>query len=436
MGISPRRQTSDRCAVLTRLMPRRNVAGSDAAVRGCRVWLVNLYFPPSTAPTGILLESLARRLDADGYDVRVLTGRSQYNRGEPLSARRYTGSVRALLTFPFAPRRAIGRLLSWLTFFASLAGYVLTHRLPDKVVMMTTPPFLPALFAARNLVTRRPAELILWNQDTYPDVFAAVGLVRVASRAYRFLEALQQWGITRLARVIALDAAMAARLSRYGAPEVVVIPNWEAPGGAGRLTDLNPDIAHMLQDARRRFRRLVLYSGNYGWGHDLTLLWKWLDMDPAQRSLFFIFVGGGDKWHEILARQEALPGKCLEARAYLPRSAFEMLLDQVDFGLVCLQDECAGLVSPSKIHSYLSHGVPLLYLGPAGSNVAEAIDEFGCGFHVGPSDFDGLESSLRQIASDELDHGELRRRARRAAAERYSEGIGAGRLKAYLEAAG
>jgi hypothetical protein len=145
----------------------------------------------------------------------------------------------------------------------------------------------------RNLLAHRPAELILWNQDTYPEVLAAVGLLRGRSAAYRALAALQRWMTARVPKAIALDRAMADILAAHGSRRTVIIPNWEVPGGAddGRPPD---ELAGRIAAARQAYRFIALYTGNYGWGHDLSALFDWLKNNPGQRDFFFLFVGGGE----------------------------------------------------------------------------------------------------------------------------------------------
>ena len=43
-----------------------------------------------------------------------------------------------------------------------------------------------------------------------------------------------------------------------------------------------------------------------------------------------------------------------------------------------------GVMSPSKLHSNLAMGLPILYVGPEGGNVDEAIRRFGCGVSLRP----------------------------------------------------
>jgi hypothetical protein len=79
------------------------------------------------------------------------------------------------------------------------------------------------------------------------------------------------------------------------------------------------------------------------------------------------------------------------------------------------------VISPSKIHAYLAMGLPLVYVGPAGSNVDLAIRRFDCGISLRHGDVHGLVAFLRRLRDDPAAYQSYRQRARRAFEEAYSD---------------
>lgn len=388
-----------------------------------RTWLVSLFFGMGSSPTGALVESLAVGLHQRGDPVEVLAGRSAYNAAAVGDKPRFAGTVHRLWSGPANPTGLKGRLFSWAAYYLSVCAFIFTRRLPPRVVLVTTPPFLLAAFAVRNALARRPARLVLWNQDTYPEVLAAVGLLKPRSLSYRALLALQKFATRRADQAVALDRAMARILQGHGARRVAIVPNWEMP----REGDDAPppeDIARRIAEARYGWRYLVLYTGNYGWGHDLSSLFDTLRQHPEQRDFFFLFVGGGEKWADLVRLRDSGTLPCLAIFPYVPKACLPAVLQAADFGLVALEQSCVGLMSPSKIHAYLAQGKPLLYLGPPGSNVADAIDQYGCGLRVDERDAAGLARALAALADGSFDHATARAAALRASAERYTEAVG------------
>lgn len=400
-----------------------------AEERATRIWLVNLFFGPGMAPTGQFLESLAVELDQAGHDVEVLTGRAAYHSDSKCGEPRFSGKVHALYSGPKQARRFGSKLVSWVCFYISVTWYLATHALPDKVLVMTTPPFLHLIVAVRNLFSRKPTEIVVWNQDTYPEVLAAVGVIRSHSTLYRVLDRLQRWSIRRVDKVIALDHAMGDILLEHGAPRVMAIPHWDLPREA---SEQPVSIDPVLLQRMSQYRHVVIYTGNFGWGHDLSSLWNWWEQNPHQRDFFFLFLGGGDQWDRLKQWQDEQHRADLEVLPYLPHAEFEALVKRADLGLVALDEHCVGLMSPSKIHAYLGCGKPLLYIGPARTNVAEAIEQFQCGFRCPQKDVESLTYCLKFLASEGFDLSPYRKRALEAARKRYCESVGVEEVRRFI----
>lgn|GEM_PF-1588563 len=403
---------------------------SPTSPRPPRLWLVNLFFGPGVAPTGQLAESLAVELSRHGVEVQVLTGTVAYQGTETAESPRFTGRIHRIYSGPVHARRMLGKLCSWSIFYLGLALFLVTRRLPDKVVLMTTPPFLQCLFAARNVFTPRPAELILWNQDTYPEILAAFGVLRERSWLLRLLHAVQSRWNRRIEKAVALDHSMAEVLRRQGVREVRVIPNWNLSSPAEEIStaDLDPQLIRRMQEYRYR----IIYTGNLGRGHDLSSVWQYLRQHPGQRDFLFLFLGGGEQWEQLSELARSPGGEAIEMLSYVPQEQYQALLRAADFGLVALDACCVGLMSPSKIHGYLAAGKPLIYLGPNGSNIAEAIENFGCGWCIPENEPAAFETCLRTIVADEFNYATLQQQALVAADTRYSESRGTRELCEYI----
>ena len=99
----------------------------------------------------------------------------------------------------------------------------------------------------------------------------------------------------------------------------------------------------------------------------------------------------------------------------MPKTGTPELLSEADAALITLDDRSLGVISPSKLHSSLAAGLPILYVGPVGSNVDEAIERFGCGWSLRQGDVAGLVAAVRALAADDS-AGRAARRARSRAA--------------------
>src|SRR3954447_16473 len=124
-----------------------------------RVLLLNQYFPPDPAPTGMLLGELAERLRADGHTVDFVDAGVPYRAGQ-----KQRGRARRELT-------ALARML-WRGLCAPRG---------DVVISATSPPLL--LVVGTLVALRHRARSIHWAMDLYPDLAVALGEIREGALA-------------------------------------------------------------------------------------------------------------------------------------------------------------------------------------------------------------------------------------------------------------
>jgi glycosyltransferase involved in cell wall biosynthesis len=311
------------------------------------------------------------------------------------------------------------RAAGFVLFFVQTAVRALLLPPQDVIVALTTPPFV-ALAAWLHKAVHPAAKLVLWNMDTYPDVLEMTGHVRPGGIASRALQSANRFLFRRLDHVIALDTAMARRLSvRYASsqgPDFTVIPNWER-------ADVFPDLPPLWQGPpldRLAGRFVVLYLGNAGNAHDFRAVIAAADA-LRDEPISFLFVGGGDKWRELERARRELDLPNVHLHGYVPKEATPSLMRGCHAALITLRDEAAGLVSPSKLHAYLAAGLPVVYVGPPESNVADAIGDREVGFAVAAEDVRALVLAFRQLREDPGLAEAFKANARRAFLDLYSD---------------
>ena len=65
--------------------------------------------------------------------------------------------------------------------------------------------------------------------------------------------------------------------------------------------------------------------------------------------------------------------------------------------------------------------MPVVYVGPVGTNVDEAIERYACGFSLRHGDADGLIDAVRRLRDDPELAAELSSNARRAFEDAYCD---------------
>lgn len=260
---------------------------------------LNQYYPPDAAPTGVMLAGLVQGLIEAGHEVSVLCAAGGYagRAGRPRPAdlspagrdandqaiapdlQRESGRDEAAKATAcpriirigatrFGRGTWIGKLIDYGSFFPGAAWRLLTIRpRPDRIVALTTPPFLSVL--ARFISKLRGADHAHWVMDLYPDVMVAHGMLGGRSILYRILTRVARWGFggTRCAAVLTLGPDMAVRAEKYvggtsRAKRVTWVPLW-AEGQATTESAL----ALRSQRGWGDEELIVMYSGNMGLGH-------------------------------------------------------------------------------------------------------------------------------------------------------------------------
>ena len=191
-----------------------------------------------------------------------------------------------------------------------------------------------------------------------------------------------------------------------------MIPNWER---LEQFPDAPVEPWDGYQELPAGGRPVVLYLGNTGIGHGFGTV-----LDAAARlthEVVFLFVGGGARWAE-LEREVAAGGLSnVVLRGYVPKDDTRAVMAGADVALITLDDRSLGVMSPSKLHGNLAAGLPVVYIGPEGSNVDEAIRRHDVGRSLRHGDVTGVVQAIRELAADDG----ARARARSAFEDHYSD---------------
>jgi glycosyltransferase involved in cell wall biosynthesis len=387
-----------------------------------RVLLLNQVFYPDVAATAQHGHDLARALVAAGHEVTAIASRSLYGDATVrLPASETVDGIRIERVGRnwFGKRHLLGRMADFGLFYLAAALKSLRVGRHDVVIAFTTPPLIAGV---GWLATRlRGGKLIYWSMDLYPEVAVAGGLVNRRSPAVRLVSAIDTAVMRGSAAVVALGRCMRDRiLARDVSPaKVHVIPVW------------GEETLPATTDGENSFRRqwgvgdrqvLIMYSGNFGLGHDVqTFLGaaRRLATDPTVR---FAFVGGGARRAEVerFIAEHRL-GNCILA-PYQPRERLAELLAAGDIHLITMLPSFAGVMVPSKLYGVLAAGRPAIFVGPAEAEGALTVEELGCGAVVAPGDVDGLVSAIRGLASDREERVRMGEAGRREAAARFGRG--------------
>jgi glycosyltransferase involved in cell wall biosynthesis len=391
-----------------------------------RLTLINQFYVPDLAPTGHMAASLAEHRAGLGDAVTVITTAGGYVSQSPIGSDSEKANPRVIrLWTPRAGKAStLARAADYLAFYFQAFARMCILPGQDVIVSLTTPPFI-AWVALVHKLLHRSVRVMLWNMDCYPEIAERTGVLKQGGWISRFLRWLNRRLFGRLDAVVCLDEAMKDLLrSSYdpadGRLAWHVIPNWEPaaqfPRGV-RPPDWKGKGVFGLEG-----QFVVLYLGNAGFGHRFETVMQAAE-SLEREPVAWVFVGGGSKWPWL---KTEIGRRKLNSVILLPYVAKELtpsVMAAADCALITMNEDALGVISPSKLHGSLAMALPILYIGPAGSNVDQAIQRYSVGASLRHDDVDGVVRFIRHLRRNPDDLASFGERARSAFERAYADQV-------------
>ncbi len=354
---------------------------------------LNQYFPPDEAPTGRMLEGVAEQCAAAGNEVTILCSDASYaeTRGEK---KKSAYRVVRLGGLKIGSRGTLSKVTNYLLYYLQVTFHLcFVVRSPDRVVAMTTPPYLSLL--ARACSRLRGGDHAHWVMDLYPDVMIAHGLLKADSLPAKIFSKMTQWGFggERNQGVLSLGPDMKRSLEKYHDATNEFIPLWATASREVASEDL----------ARWRETRgwgasetVLMYSGNMGLGHRFR---EFLQAAAEEREGFrFVFSGRGKRRSEVEIFLRNHSGKKVNLLDYISHENLAVHLASADVHLVSMEPTWNGMMVPSKLQGVFGIGRPVIFVGSPESTIGQWILESEGGWVVCPDDAEAMSKALDEAS--------------------------------------
>lgn len=391
-----------------------------------RITVLNQFYAPDISPTAQLSASLAEHRAAQGDQVTVVASNGGYVPTSPTAQKEFDKNTNLKVRRIWTPRLGKGnvlkRIVDYACFYLLASWQMLTMKRQDVIVTLTTPPFI-ACVALMHKLLHPSTRVVLWNMDCYPEIAERAGVIKAGGIVSGILRFLNRFIFRRIDHLVALDTAMVDLLLGAYEPAkrkvpFTIIPNWEQLALFPR--DAQPPRWEVLDELKLDGRFVVLYLGNTGYGHRFEAVIE-AAQELRDEPVTFLFIGGGSRWEDL---REMIADAKLEnviLHGYVPKEQTPSVMAGVDAALITLRDEALGVMSPSKLHSNLAMGLPVIYLGPAGSNVDDAIANYDCGGSFRLDQSQEMVAFIREIYKDTERAAELKKNARAAFDKAYCD---------------
>lgn len=380
--------------------------------RSLHILLFNQYYPPDTAATATVAQSLAEAL-AKQYRVTVLAGRPSYDPTVPHPwyplRREVQGKVvvERVGATAYPRHRMRRRLTNYLSYLVLAIPRTLTIN-ADVILAMTDPPLVGIAAALVARLCHRP--FVYSIQDLHPDMAVASGLVQ-ASPVIALWENLHRWALRQADRVIVLGEDMGERIVEKGVkPGRVVVVRTGA-----HIPESLPSCDHpVVQEIRSGFNFVILHAGNLGFYGAWDALIKAAILLEGE-DVGFVFVGEGAA--KPMVRRLASSCEIVRFLPFRPPDEVPYVLAAGDIHVVTIRRGIEGMVVPSKLYPLLAAGRPVLAIAPESSDVARIVTRSGCGVVADPDDPASVVEAIRMLVRDKKKLEQMAERARAIAPE-------------------
>lgn len=428
----PKPSASGRGRKWRRRAPILHAVSADARAP-LHIVLLNQAFYPDVVATAQMSKDLADALARRGHRVTAVASRSIYGKtGAVLPTREsiavegaaHAIEARRVGASLFGKASIATRILDFGLFYVMALARIVTLPRPDVIVCFTTPPFIAMVGLMCQWI--RGSRAIYWVMDLYPDLPVACGVMKPRALPTRVFEALNRVLLRHSDADVVLGRCMEERVLAKGTPRARVhrIPVWSDLGAAdvGAADSGGADSGGAgtgrvgAGGFRERWkldgRVAVMYSGNFGLGHDAGTVCDAMRRLKDEERIRFVFVGGGKRRAEVeaFAAREGL--KNVAYYDYVPREQLKESLTAADIHLISLKEGVEGIMVPSKLYGIMATGRPSIFVGHPGSEIARTLEETGGGMTIREGDGEGLARAILALARD----ASMRERMGRSAA--------------------
>lgn len=369
-----------------------------------KIYLVCQYFYPEIgAPQARLLE-MAREWVKNGHQVTVLTGFPNHPTG--IVPEQYRGrifqkeqvqGIRVWRHWVYAtPNKGfLRKILSHLSFMASLIFLSLFRGLSPDVVIVSSPTFF-SVFSAWLISLVRRALFVFEVRDLWPGIFVELGVLKnpVLIKLLEFFELTMY----RLAHVVVpVTRGFADDMKERGIDpsKIHVITNGvDLDFFSG--TDRARGLLQELGVPRGRF--VVSYVGAHGISHGLACIVKAADR-LKNEDIQFVFVGEGAVKDDLIAQAGSLGLGNVTFINGQQREFIPQIYCESDLCLVPLKSiEGFKTFIPSKMFEIMASGRPIV--ASLEGEAAEILRDSGGAIVIPPEDTDELAKAIIEVRGD------------------------------------
>jgi glycosyltransferase involved in cell wall biosynthesis len=316
------------------------------------------------------------------------------------------------------------RVISWMKYMARAAAVVLREDDASLLFIVTNPPLSPLVGLMANRIQKRRYLLLFY--DMYPEALVRFAGVSESDPIVQIWRYLNRLAIRHAACVVTISPRLADTLAQYyptstaAAHSIHIVPTWV---NTEYIRPIPKEENWFAAQHGQTGKLTVLYAGNLGAVHDLSMLPSLAQRVRYIPDVHFMVIGSGAGRASLEAECQAL---CLKNVTFLPFQPEEVLpysLSTGDIGIVSLAAGAEGISMPSKTYYAMAAGSALLGFSTEQSDLARVMHTHQCGINIAPGDVESAASAIRLLHGQPALLRTLRENARGAAETHYSDKV-------------
>lgn len=376
------------------------------------LWVISELFYPEETSTGYIMTEIANAMTSK-YDVKVICGPEVYDaqkKRDETSKQQLDPSIELIRVNGIIENKksSLSRAKKFILISRRLFKVAKKNIKDGDVVFMVSNPF-PLILSMSKLRMRRNIRLVMLVHDVFPEGM----LIRfhIKGLLAKILMNKFNYAYAKADTLVSLGRDMCDLLGRKteGKTEIVQIENWA-------------DIENIHPLERQKEEKIVLqYAGNIGSAQGILEVIQFVK-DAANPRLRFEIWGTGVMEESL--KQYIIENGLQDAVSFKGpyfRSQQEQVLNACDLALVSLNKNMYGRGVPSKTYNILGAGKPVLYIGPAKTEIGMMVEEEGVGFAFKNEEKESIVEFLRMLTPEIL--AGMGTKARMVAEQKYSEPI-------------
>jgi len=359
--------------------------------------LIEQYFFPDGWTGAQYPINIAEKMVSERWEVKVICGNIPYKetalyKNDP----RDKGVIIDYIKLPFIQKNALFKLINQLYFSVNCFFKIILKHKPDLIIALTNPPPIIIVVFLVKKIKRIP--YIIVAMDLYPEVLLQNLSKRFSFIIDRLLTPIFNASYRSASKVVSLGESMSFRLRNKGIKKdkITIIRNW----GLGDFKIIRrPN--KISKDWKISSELTFIYSGNLGVAHEWeTLLYalKLSELSPDQFKILFVSSGSRVNQAKNFA-QNSLPLNSVIFKPLVKSEYMPLTMGIADMAIVTLRSSYEGLVSPSKLSSYLARGLPILFIG-FDLELKKIIETNNAGVTFAPGDYESLAKYFKSIYRD------------------------------------